>query len=534
MRVMNLKKGFVFLGFLALAILLLNVNFGSAANSCSVTTESNCIGSGQVVLKLSGMTNAQAALKTGSDFSDNKVLCCDFGSGGTICTGTNKFLGLSSSSNAHGEDPERTTYNTNACYSVSDCKYKGSDCGSKTEMIRLPSDGNAHLGNVGDNTYVGRICCTVVADPRSILVTSPNLGTENWQIDSQQTITWSSSPVGAIANVKIEISRDNGLTWDSPLFTSTTNDGTESWIVTGVTTVQALIRITDVLDVGVKDQSDAPFTISSPVGSGCTITDAYWEVGGVEITEENVVIAGNVANPVAVGSSSADCDGATALFSVSENSGAGPISQQPASATFANGVARGTWTTEYVTASGYSKYYFIAIQGSSVLSSEVAGNALLKVLPNVGISRCPDYSIYGQEVCVDDPYDVGQDSCGPETTDCECAWNSESSLCQGVGLGGLCRYASETLGEATCEDGDQFIEIRVTGTWSGDASDPKKIECETPVTRVLECPAQIALPFFGGSGSSSGIYGILITVLVVFAIYWVLNVGHRKKKQKKK
>ncbi|MBU1252380.1 MAG: hypothetical protein KKC96_02195, partial [Nanoarchaeota archaeon] len=510
-----------------LAILLLNVNFGSAANSCSVTTESNCIGSGQVVLKLSGMTNAQAALKTGSDFSDNKVLCCDFGSGGTICTGTNKFLGLSSSSNAHGEDPERTTYNTNACYSVSDCKYKGSDCGSKTEMIRLPSDGNAHLGNVGDNTYVGRICCTVVADPRSILVTSPNLGTENWQIDSQQTITWSSSPVGAIANVKIEISRDNGLTWDSPLFTSTTNDGTESWIVTGVTTVQALIRITDVLDVGVKDQSDAPFTISSPVGSGCTITDAYWEVGGVEITEENVVIAGNVANPVAVGSSSADCDGATALFSVLENSGAGPISQQPASATFANGVARGTWTTEYVTASGYSKYYFIAIQGSSALSSEVAGNALLKVFTASGIAMCSNY--LDSEVCVDDPSGVGQDSCGPETTDCECSWNSESSLCQGVGLGGLCRYSSETLGEATCEAGDQFIEIRVTGTWSGARPDPQGLDlkCETPVTRVLECPAQIALPFFG-------IYGILITVLLVVGVYGVLSLRSNRRKSRKR
>ncbi|MBU1501840.1 MAG: hypothetical protein KJ905_03675, partial [Nanoarchaeota archaeon] len=280
-------------------------------------------------------------------------------------------------------------------------------------------------------------------------------------------------------------------------------------------------------DPNVNDISDAPFTISSPVGSGCTITDAYWEVGGVEITEENVVIAGNVANPVAVGSSSADCDGATALFSVLENSGAGPISQQPASATFANGVARGTWTTEYVTASGYSKYYFIAIQGSSALSSEVAGNALLKVFTASGIAMCSNY--LDSEVCVDDPSGVGQDSCGPETTDCECSWNSESSLCQGVGLGGLCRYSSETLGEATCEAGDQFIEIRVTGTWSGARPDPQGLDlkCETPVTRVLECPAQIALPFFG-------IYGILITVLLVVGVYGVLSLRSNRRKSRKR
>ena len=151
----------------------------------------------------------------------------------------------------------------------------------------------------------------------------------------------------------------------------------------------------------------------------------------------------------------------------------------------------------------------------------------MKVFTASGIAMCSNY--LDSEVCVDDPSGVGQDSCGPETTDCECSWNSESSLCQGVGLGGLCRYSSETLGEATCEAGDQFIEIRVTGTWSGARPDPQGLDlkCETPVTRVLECPAQIALPFFG-------IYGILITVLLVVGVYGVLSLRSNRRKSRKR
>jgi len=101
-----MKSLFLF-GILALAFLLLNVNFSSAA-LCDVRPEANCAGGSQTVLRLSGTSNAQAALKGQPNFPSSDVLCCDFGGGVTSCSGTNKFLGLSGSSgagNAHGEKP---------------------------------------------------------------------------------------------------------------------------------------------------------------------------------------------------------------------------------------------------------------------------------------------------------------------------------------------------------------------------------------------------------------------------------------------
>ena len=322
--------------FLSVAVflfmfLLLNINFSSAA-LCSVTDRVSCTGSNKIVLKLSETGNAHGAPTTQTNFPADKVVCCDFGDGGTSCTGTNKFLGLSGSSgsgNSHGETPKTLTeYSTlsytsnNACYSVKDCRATTSNCvtsgpqeNREVEMLRLSSLGNAQLGNSASG-YSQKVCCKLDELPNTIHVESPNLGTENWEVGTQQTITWTYT--GTIANVNIEISRDNGLTWDSPmLFSSTTNDGSESWTVTSPATTQALIRISDTFTAATNDVSDAPFTISSPVGSGCTITDAYWERGGAKVVGENkdnIIVAGNNIQMAALGG--AECDGQTASFDV--------------------------------------------------------------------------------------------------------------------------------------------------------------------------------------------------------------------------
>lgn len=90
-----------------------------------------------------------------------------------------------------------------------------------------------------------------------ITVTVPN-GGETWPINSTQTIQWTSQ--GVSGDVKIELSRNGGTTWET-LFASTPNDGSQPWTVTGPTTSQARIRVSSINDPSVSDISDANFTI---------------------------------------------------------------------------------------------------------------------------------------------------------------------------------------------------------------------------------------------------------------------------------
>jgi hypothetical protein len=91
----------------------------------------------------------------------------------------------------------------------------------------------------------------------SITVATPN-GGETWLVGSSQGITWSSASTSG--NVKIELSRDSGTTWET-LVASTADDGAYDWTVTGPTSVNCLLKITDV-DGTPTDQSNAVFTIA--------------------------------------------------------------------------------------------------------------------------------------------------------------------------------------------------------------------------------------------------------------------------------
>ncbi len=92
------------------------------------------------------------------------------------------------------------------------------------------------------------------SSPTPPTVTSPN-GGETWTLVSTHDITWDAGNGG---KVNVELSRDNGSSWET-LFASTANDGSESWTVSGPTTSQALVRISNEKGSG---SSTAPFTIA--------------------------------------------------------------------------------------------------------------------------------------------------------------------------------------------------------------------------------------------------------------------------------
>ncbi len=91
---------------------------------------------------------------------------------------------------------------------------------------------------------------------QSISVVSPN-GGEVWDIGTSQNITWSSS---GVAQVNIEVSEDNGLTW-SLLGTVNATPAGFTWNVSGSGTMQARVRITDAGNNTVTDVSDGAFII---------------------------------------------------------------------------------------------------------------------------------------------------------------------------------------------------------------------------------------------------------------------------------
>ncbi|MDW8241385.1 MAG: M36 family metallopeptidase, partial [Acidobacteriota bacterium] len=115
--------------------------------------------------------------------------------------------------------------------------------GSQSITVPGPATTNAFI-RVSDaanpatqDTSNAAFTISATPPPASITVTAPN-GGETWQIGTTQTISWTTT--GSIANVKIELSRDGGSTY-STLFTSTPNDGSESWTVTGPATTQARV-----------------------------------------------------------------------------------------------------------------------------------------------------------------------------------------------------------------------------------------------------------------------------------------------------
>jgi len=121
----------------------------------------------------------------------------------------------------------------------------------------------------------------------TLTLTQPN-GGGSWFGGSNQTITWTGT--GAIENVKIEYSLNNGASW-AEIISATPNDGSHPWIVPNSPTTQALARISDASDGAPADVSDATFsianstlTLTSPNGgeiwSGESVKKITWSWSG--------------------------------------------------------------------------------------------------------------------------------------------------------------------------------------------------------------------------------------------------------------
>ncbi|MBM3228401.1 hypothetical protein FJZ20_00745 [Candidatus Pacearchaeota archaeon] len=161
-----------------LFFILISLGFASA-QTCYTTTYNSCVGNeDNVIMRFSETTNAHG--ETTATY--NSVLCCDFGSGSTSCTGNNAIIRLSATGNAHAEiinlaSPVYTSYYS--CYdSLRECRGTTSNCDvNEIEILYLSDYTNAHLGASG---YSTRICCQVNLPPdESCILTSATWSEES-------------------------------------------------------------------------------------------------------------------------------------------------------------------------------------------------------------------------------------------------------------------------------------------------------------------------------------------------------------------
>jgi hypothetical protein len=107
--------------------------------------------------------------------------------------------------------------------------------------------------------------------PRVTLV-SPN-GGEVLRPGNVRTILWTST--GMAANARLELSTDNGSTWQL-ITASTPNTGQYAWTVPSVDTRQARVRVSDAANPTVQDTSDTVFSIITETVLRPIVFGASW------------------------------------------------------------------------------------------------------------------------------------------------------------------------------------------------------------------------------------------------------------------
>ncbi len=160
-----------------------------------------------------------------------------------------------------------------------------------------------------------------VAGTTPFTVTIPN-GGESYFAGSSQTITWNNASTTAapfnVANVRISISTDGGLTYPTVLLASTANDGTEAVTMPGTLTTTAKIRV-EALGNIFFDVSNANFSLTAPptgfdFGSVTTTTAATCPAAAALAVTIPTTSFGGFSNTIALGATAGVPAGTTVTF----------------------------------------------------------------------------------------------------------------------------------------------------------------------------------------------------------------------------
>lgn len=539
---------FLFLIFLGLIIFIPRI---SAQTTCSSTD--------QIILRLSDTTNAHGEVYNGvgnypeeicydtifgvayDTISDPNFRTCD-------PVGGNRILKLSSTTNAHAEDPGQNNYATEVCYGDLVCNVRTGGClTGESLVVSLSDTTNAHLSN--DASYLVDICC-IRSGPAPCSFDSSSWSVGTVQADNTVQLNVVTLNCNDGENVTLDIGEiDAGSTYagkdDSdtakinvPQLTGTISgnslsvDWTAEWHLDennflGDDDPEYVFQATLDSDPGVVIDNSGTLKVT-PLP--CDLTSASWSRTNAiegEIVELNVV--------------GTNCDGKNVSFDVWEDDAFDELmdSNPPADVTFNGTTATGTWIAEWIDDGAFQgdpEYYFIAsVAGNSINSGTSDAEELHVTEFDIttdctNIVICSDYPTEGR--CIPDLCGVA-DASVPESIDCndpdircECSWNID---CNGIWVAtnpgdppeiGTCFYDEDT--SDTCED-DGFLTFNWTATWTWDPLCDETCQAENQDIRnqckdgskTIICPAQIQLPFFGA-------YNFIIALVVISLIYWVL------------
>ncbi|MBI2419437.1 MAG: T9SS type A sorting domain-containing protein, partial [Ignavibacteriales bacterium] len=146
------------------------------------------------------------------------------------------------------------------------------------------NNGEVTLFSVGTLGYGFKRTLSVTT-PTTITVTAPN-GGETWVSGSTKNITWSSS---GVANVKIELTTDNGTTWSTISASTPATPASYSWTVPAVNSTQCKIMISDVANAAINDMSNASFSITTAVLIDIPMSVAAgWNMAAVSVLAPNM------------------------------------------------------------------------------------------------------------------------------------------------------------------------------------------------------------------------------------------------------
>ncbi len=156
------------------------------------------------------------------------------------------------------------------------------DSATSQALVKISDISNSSISDVSDAAF------SISLKP-SLVVTAPN-GGEVWEEGTSHDIMWTSVNVD---NIKIEYSVDGGTSW-STLEASTPSDGSYTWNVPSTPTSQAMVRLSDVNDASVIDESDTVFTISQTPSITVLAPNGgeNWQVGSnQDITWNSINVA---------------------------------------------------------------------------------------------------------------------------------------------------------------------------------------------------------------------------------------------------
>ena len=156
-----MKKQMIFT-FAVISLFAIMTVISAAGEICSITDRNACLNAGDfIIMGLSSTTNAHGELASEGNY--NTVLCCNFGDGNLACNGNNKITGLSSQTNADAEIPSLNNYPIEICYDDLSCISTTNSCNTgEIGMFSLTDTTNAHIGQIGD--YNINICCILPDD----------------------------------------------------------------------------------------------------------------------------------------------------------------------------------------------------------------------------------------------------------------------------------------------------------------------------------------------------------------------------------